>query len=301
MKGFWTQMFLGSKLGKIQEEAPAPRQKKPGDDRVIRNAPLQYAKADGKVIIEGCAASLPGFLEIPACIDGLEVAVIGSGAFYGHGEMTGLILPDTVRAIDRWAFRQCDGLRSLRWPQGDVTVGLGAFEGCGSLTELEIGANVTLLDRDAFKDCVNLDVVRFPDSERWPAEGGVTGLYPTYREAFGGCPKLTVYAPEGSFAAQYAKENGCRFLPLKGVEAPPPRRWTKNLWRYPGSGSVTLRRDGGAYFCQWSHVETPARIRQGEFELPDGLDTSRQSLLELLPPEAAPAAPQSFSRVRDLL
>jgi hypothetical protein len=74
-----------------------------------------------------------------------------------------------------------------------------AFKNCTGLT-ITIPNSVTKINEWAFKGCENPTIINIPDS--------VTSIG---KFAFLDCRKLTIHAPKGSYAEQYAKENEIYF------------------------------------------------------------------------------------------
>lgn len=68
------------------------------------------------------------------------------------------------------------------------------------VTEVELCEGITGIGKSAFADCENLEAVLIPRSV---AEIG--------EEAFSGCGEFTVFGYKGSFAEEYAAENGIAF------------------------------------------------------------------------------------------
>ena len=79
-------------------------------------------------------------------------------------------------------------------------VGDGAFSYCWFLTSVHIPDGVTEIGDEAFRECDALESLHIPAS--------VTTI--GYK-AFDGCSALAIYAPKGSYATEYAKENGIPF------------------------------------------------------------------------------------------
>ena len=275
MGGYWKQLLFGSWIGGKEEEKPAVEKARPGDDRVIRDAAIRYEITKDGAVAVGMDGEAAGILEIPVEAEGKRVVGVGEGAFYGHGEITGVILPEGVKWIDRWAFRECGRIRRIQWPRGEVSLGEGAFMGCRSLVEVELPARIAGMETGAFAGCVNLESVMCPDSEKCPAgkdlrpgwemefEGESEGLYPDWKAAFEGCERVTVYGPEGSFAKRYAEGNGYRFLAMNGVKAREPGRWVRVICRGEGGGK-RLRCEEGRYVLEWWRLGNGKRMETGE-------------------------------------
>ena len=117
-------------------------------------------------------AGTSGRVTIPSEIGGKPVASIGEGAFYGHGEITSAVIPETVSNIGYKAFSGCEALKVCNIPSGVTNVGHAAFshtglreivlpddilniseyafDGCRSLTNATIGSSVTNIGEMAF-------------------------------------------------------------------------------------------------------------------------------------------------------
>jgi hypothetical protein len=100
------------------------------------------------------------------------VSVAGS-AFYGCEGLTSVTLPDSVTALDAWAFGK-SGLSSVRFGKGLLSIASSAFARCKNLTSLTIPASVASIEGDAFYDCSSLTALAVePGSAALSAEDGV--------------------------------------------------------------------------------------------------------------------------------
>ena len=145
---------------------------------------------------------------------------IKAGAFYNCSGLKWVDLPDSLEFIEEGAFLGT-GLRSVNIPShvkldSDIfpesvldteippTSDIGsAFSGT-SISEITIPEGYTSLDYYAFNGCESLYSVTLPAS-----------LTEIGEDAFCGCSEdLTIHAPKGSYAEQYAKENDIPFEEL---------------------------------------------------------------------------------------
>jgi hypothetical protein len=98
-------------------------------------------------------------------------------------------IPGGIKEICYGAFDGCENLRSFTIPEGVASIGYQAFHNCVNLTSVTIPASVTAIDKSAFT-----------------YNPGRLGLFIM--------KGLTIHAPAGSFAEQYARENDIKFQPL---------------------------------------------------------------------------------------
>ena len=126
---------------------------------------------------------------------------IGKRAFNHCSSLSVLELPNSVKNIGAHAFNGCENLSSVTISQGVERIEDSAFYSCASLESIKIPESVVSIDRCAFCFCYSLGDIFIPDT--------VTSIG---EQAFGGCKNLTIHAPAGSFAEQYAKDNKINFI-----------------------------------------------------------------------------------------
>ena len=91
-----------------------------------------------------------------------SVTGIGSGVFAYCGNLTGIIIPDSVKSsIGNSAFRNCSNLTNITIGSGVTYIGWNAFQGCTSLTSVTIPDSVISIERGAFSGCEKLTSVKF--------------------------------------------------------------------------------------------------------------------------------------------
>lgn len=127
------------------------------------------------------------------------VSIIGPETFAGCTNLTGITIPDSVTSIEANAFLGCTGLTSIDISGSITRIGGGALSGCTGLTSIIIPDGVTSIGEYAFEGS-KLSGITIPSS--------VTSIEVG---AFSGCPNLIIYAPAGSEAESYARENHIRF------------------------------------------------------------------------------------------
>jgi hypothetical protein len=101
-------------------------------------------------------------------------------------------------------FDGCAILETIDLPSSVNRIEDEAFKDCASLKRIVLPKTLKKIGGDAFKDCKLFESIVVPKSVK---EIG--------KDAFSGCPKLTIRAPKGSYAEQYANENGIKYEPLE--------------------------------------------------------------------------------------
>lgn len=104
------------------------------------------------------------------------VVSIGESAFSWCKELRSVTLPQSLKTIEKDAFCGCKKLHSISFHEGLTSIAYGAFTWCKMLTSVTIPKSVSFIDKFAFS---------FSNPQ--------------------------ICAPAGSYAEQYAKENGMRF------------------------------------------------------------------------------------------
>lgn len=155
--------------------------------------------------------------------DGKPVTAIGEYMFNHCGEITGVLLPDTVTTIGHGAFSCCEALRRVRlpaqcrmlksgafvkcselWdirlPSGLQIIADTVFNGCAALENIEIPDTVTVLGGGAFAGCASLRKMEIPGSVRMIESGG-SGM-------FSGCDSLATVTVAKSNTV-YRSESNC--------------------------------------------------------------------------------------------
>ncbi|MCR5165591.1 MAG: leucine-rich repeat domain-containing protein [Thermoguttaceae bacterium] len=179
-------------------------------------------------------AAFAGCTELTSVVLPEGVTEIGWGAFDSCDSLTSINIPDSLREIRKTAFHFCYSLKEwtispthpyfksagaglltkdgkillechgavgeYRIPDGVTKINPYAFSGSKFLTSVVIPEGVTEIDEAAFNFCDALTSVEIPE--------GVTEIG---SETFYHCPNLTIHAPAGSKAEEYAKENKIPF------------------------------------------------------------------------------------------
>jgi len=96
--------------------------------------------------------------------------------------------------------KEANSIRILRIPDSVEIIAHEAFFGADKLEECYVGKNVREIGDTAFYKCSKLIQVYLPSSVKFIS-----------KTAFEGCTKLTLFAPAGSYAEKFARENNIPF------------------------------------------------------------------------------------------
>ncbi len=99
--------------------------------------PLTYEVNDGIVRITSCDPAAIN-VDIPASIENLPVTKVGRSAFSHRVELGAVSLPETLLALEDYAFYGCRQLESISLPAGVKTIGRFAFTMCTSLNSVTV-------------------------------------------------------------------------------------------------------------------------------------------------------------------
>lgn len=169
-------------------------------------------------------------INIPDSVDGKPVVEIKGYFLSGRDNVVEINVPDTIMGISEEAFSLCTNLEKLTLGNNVKTIGESlclsdaslkeitlseslteipfcTFAFCTSLETITIPHGVTTLCENAFSGCSSLKEVHIPDSVTEIAENSNSSY-----SAFDDCDNLTIYAPAGSYAEQYAKDNNIPFV-----------------------------------------------------------------------------------------
>jgi len=77
---------------------------------------------------------------------------------------TNSVIPNSVKSIGDWAFRDCADLTSISIPNSVVSLGMCAFSGCPKLTSVVLPNNLVSIGANAFQSCTSLTSIDLPNS-----------------------------------------------------------------------------------------------------------------------------------------
>lgn len=139
---------------------------------------FEYTVANGeaKIINYNFKSSMVTF---PSKLGGYPVTSIGEAVFYTcASRVTGVVIPDTVKTIDRMAFYYCNSMTSVKIPDSVTSIGDMAFFSCTSLEDFVFPASLETIGYMAFSGCA-LKNAELPDKVKTIGH-----------RAFGGCKAL---------------------------------------------------------------------------------------------------------------
>lgn len=128
------------------------------------------------------------------------VVSIGSHAFKNCDSIEDIILPESIIRIEDNAFWSCRA-KCINIPKNTRYIGKEAFLSCVNIVSVNIPVGIETIEESTFSCCFALEKVTIPNS-----------VVRIALDAFHGCSKITIYTPAGSYAEDFAKENGIPFV-----------------------------------------------------------------------------------------
>ncbi len=113
-------------------------------------------------VVTGMGTCVDKEIVLPYYVDGLPIAAIGEGAFFG-ADIEDIILPETLRHIKSSAFYRCEKLTSLDIPDDVLNIDDEAFKGCKSVKSVTFGSSLNAIGKSAFADCFAIESAIMPD------------------------------------------------------------------------------------------------------------------------------------------
>ena len=136
-------------------------------------------------------------IEIPSTI-----TIIGNSAFWGCASLEEIDIPDSVTKMGTFMFTKCSSLKRIKMSKKHKgKLGDDFFSSCESLTTLSLPSGITSVGLCALSGCFNLKDIYMKKSIKNLEYSSLN-----YIEG------VTIHAPAGSYAEQYAKENNIPFV-----------------------------------------------------------------------------------------
>ncbi len=119
-----------------------------------------------------------------------------------NGSRSTYAIPDSVKSIGDFSFRENRSLKSVTIPDSVSSIGYSAFADCKNLTSVTIGNGTTQIGDYAFYNCRNLTSIAIPDSVKIVGDSAFygcrelksavigNGVTIIAKEAFKGCDSM---------------------------------------------------------------------------------------------------------------
>lgn len=208
-------------------------------DEVVDISKYEYNEnSDGKTLtIHGIKDGKSKILDIPSEIKGKTVTEIEENAFYSsNNNIEEIIIPSTVEKIGNYAFENIKTLKKITLSEGVKKIGqtcfgentslteinlpsslkvisVGAFGLCPSLEKVTISEGVERIEANAFVNCEKLKEIHIPSSVTFIQNESeeASSAFKSYSTE-SGIINVTIYAPKGSYAEKYAKQENIKFV-----------------------------------------------------------------------------------------
>lgn len=138
-----------------------------------------------------------------------SVTKIGNAAFYGCFSLQNVNLPSNISTLENSVFYQCSALSYITIPDSVKRIGRQCFYGCTALQSVTLPEGLETIDEGAFNDCISLGSVSIPDS-----------VQSIGADAFTNCPNINILCQSGSYAEQYAQQNGLKYSAVSKAGTP---------------------------------------------------------------------------------
>lgn len=170
---------------------------------------LTYEVLGNEIKITECSDTVEEY-EIPSEIDGFPVTKIGDDAFSYNIKLKNVIIPDTVKEIDWFAFYHCENLEKIVIPDSVKTIGNHSFAGCYSLKSVNLPKSLQVIPSGAFQYCKALESIELPEE--------ITNIS---NLAFGSCESLTsITIPYSTREIDHAAFQDCYNLKEVIIKSP---------------------------------------------------------------------------------
>ena len=154
--------------------------------------------ADGNAVITKYLGS-EAVCNVPEIMAGRKVVAIGANAFGNCTDLRYVLLPDTIKTIENYAFSDCASLVAVSLPKSLISIGNCSFVNCTALTNLSFPDTLTEIGSLAFGSCSSLQHVILPKGIKEIAES-----------AFAGCANLVSVTCQDSLTIiGYKAFDGC--------------------------------------------------------------------------------------------
>ena len=163
---------------------------------------------------------------------------IGAGAFSYCKNLVGITIPNSVTAINQFAFQETS-LINVTIPDSVTSIDSYLFYNCKLLENVTLGNKTTSINNSSFLNCINLVSIDIPDnvisigadafkgcrrinSVTIPSSVNTIGAYAVgYDEWKNKKTGFTICGVKDSAAEKYANDNGFTFIPINDEPTEP--------------------------------------------------------------------------------
>lgn len=179
-------------------------------------------------------------LTIPAKRKGKDVVAIASSGFKNRTEIEYVVLPDTIRSIEKEAFSGCTRLARISFPDGVEMIGDSAFKGT-AVEAVDLPGSVRSIGKDAFSGCTQLTSLTL-----------TSGLQRIESGAFSGTGLDTLFLPETvNMVGDNAFGNCAKLRVIKIAQDDGiPSTWVET-WNHNTTAAITF-----VYCCTLDYTST---------------------------------------------
>lgn len=138
----------------------------------------------------------------------------GQRLFVNDSEVMGLVVPNEVSSINKYAFINCSSINSLMMQENVSSVGFGAFYGCKNISSIVIPNSLVNIGERAFENCSNLKIIKSFIKEPYSIKDNVFNTqegYSIYETAF-------LYVPYGTKTLYQSKTGWKKFQNIIEME-----------------------------------------------------------------------------------
>ena len=163
----------------------------------------QYYALLGGIVLTKAIMDTDRF-SLPEYISNKKTVRIGANLFK-DSNLKYIYIPNSIKSIGSCAFLN-SGLIELDLPESVLNIEYGAFARCNNLMNANL-CNVETIGGSAFKNCKNIKKIILSDNTKSISD-----------DAFQGCDKLEIIAPENSYAHKFAISHG---IPVQSINIIP--------------------------------------------------------------------------------
>jgi hypothetical protein len=162
--------------------------------------------------------------------------------------LTGIIIPEGIKRICKFAFRGSINLTRIVIPDSVKNIGIGAFSRCTNLTSVIIGKGVIKIKINVFSDCQNLiDIYVSTENSTYTSEDGV--LYNKSKT-------ILIKYPGQKPCSSFTIPNSVRIIEETAFEF---SSYLENLFI---SDNVKIIKNGAFFFTSLVNITLPNKVKR---------------------------------------